>query len=1054
MVTQLGYKLWESPNFVLAGLNLAEPLLAQPPPNGDGSQCYNRYHLDQHIWSEVSRTTDKQSKWPILNHLAAVCKIFKIYACKSTECVRNLENLKRLNVVPESTWNPFRERILQIISCQRSVPLADRDTRAFKNFASAINCFYWILDSTWRDNTIKVTGTYLTNDDFTQTDTIDVFPVCEIIYWAVTTQIYFGHNPDIFGEGWKKAIIPIKAAAKAIADATKKASGNICLNRLWNITLISERAEQDIPSLINLAIGERYAKFRHPGHENCTPEQCDFNSLDATRVTQLHQCPETDADCRTTKFYFDPALLKVSIESGGGTTWSIDVPFRVIRDQKYIAISHVWADGTGIGLEPAGRVNACLFEYFARMARALECKGIWWDTISIPTDPKLRSKAINEMHNNYSNAQFTVLHDRYLANFEWADDGTPCLAVILSPWFTRGWTALECIMSRRIKVIFKKPGSTTYEPILKDLDEEVLAQDPSRCSRGHWIASTIIRRLRQPNQATDDLESSENKDIIQNVSDLLAVLQPRSTSWSRDRMIIAGLLAGVEVQYGESAAAITQRICQKLKYINPVSLVHEKTPIAETGAWSWCPKFLYDMPASPPSDFHGRYHQCLIRNGAIKLSMYTWYRRVTKEDVLQRRIIPFSTHPSVSFKIDVALEEEWHNCLILELTPMVALLVATIEDNKPISSTAAYLVPQGDEAIVCRHIGSVRVVQEKSFHERLTLNKSKMSTFIIGPPEEFPETPVRNNLQTLAHVPQSQRIIQNILKWDEQVWIGDCAAGELFVPKRIKERLSFGHFLEVAMHEVEIKYNIANDELSTALATTPCFAISGQGLIQKVSKAWSLETPLYSLVGVGLRWPPPSIPSAERVERRGKILERKIIEYPTNSFMLEFENDTLTYSAITKEYIEPSETRPYQGIWACISPSGAYELHLFQQPEPEEIMATKITRTWAGPPAGSPVFRAEDIENQLLLYSNREIDCDISLKADDDDSPKWTSRFFHFVDHNTINMVPDPDFEEEEDGEEQVLWKYRRIPSAVFFPPENTRCRTPPPRHFLHSRYQ
>ncbi|KAK6514064.1 hypothetical protein TWF506_008491 [Arthrobotrys conoides] len=904
-----------------------------------------------------------------------------------------------------------------------------------------------------RVNSVQVTGTYFTVDDFSQTDTIDIFPIFEIIYWAVIVQIYFGQNPDIFGEGWKKAIIPVKIAAKAIADATRKASGNICLNRLWNITLVSERAEQDIPSLINLAIGERYAKLRHPGHENCTPEQCDFTSLDATRVTQLHQCPETDADCRMTKLHFDPTLLKVSIESGGGTVWSIDAPFQVLRDQKYIAISHVWADGTGIGLEPAGKVNACLFEYFAGMARALRCQGIWWDTISIPTDPKLRGKAINEMHNNYSNAQFTVLHDSYLANLEWADDGTPCLAVILSPWFTRGWTALECIMSRKIKVIFKKPGTTTYEPLLKDLDEEVLAQDPSCCSRGHWIASTIIRRLRQPNQATGDIEAAENKDIIQNVSDLLAVLQPRSTSWSRDRMIIAGLLAGVEVQYSESAAAITKKICQKLKYINPVSLVHDKTPLSESGPWSWCPKFLYDMPASPPSDFHGRYHQGLIRNGAIKLPAYTWYRRVTKQDVLQRRIIPFSTHPSVSFKIEAALEEEWHNCLVLELTPMVALLVATIEDNLPVASAAAQLESQSGQTLLCRYIGSVRVFEDKTFHERLTLGRTKMSNFIIGSSNEFPEFAVRNNLQRLTHLPQSQRIIQNVLKWDEQVWIGDRIDGELFVPKRIKEKLSFGHFLEVAMHEVEIKYDSTNDEITPALATTPCFAISGKGLIEKVSKAWSLETPLYSLVGVGLRWPPPSIPSAERVERRGKTLQQKTIEFPTNSFMLEFSNDTFTYSAIKKENIEPSDTHPYQGIWACISPTGAYELHLFQQPEPAEIIATKITRTWDGPPAGSPVFRAEDIENQLLLYSNNKIDCDISLKVDVDDSPKWTSRYFHFLDRNTINMVPDSDFDDE-DGKEQVLWKYRRVPSAVFFPPENTRCRTPPPRHFLHSRYQ
>ncbi|KAK6498658.1 hypothetical protein TWF481_011236 [Arthrobotrys musiformis] len=999
------------------------------------------------------RTTDSESKWPILNHIAAVCKTFKIYACKNSECLKNLEHLKEQNAVPESQWNPFREWVLQLISCQRSEFVANGDTPGFGNLANIIKSFYWILDSTMRANLIQITGTYFTSDDFSEVDTIDIFPICETIYWAVIVQISFGENPDFFGEGWRKEMIPVKISAKAIAEATKKASGHICLNRLWNITLVSERSEQDIPSLVNLAIGERYEQLRHPGHENCTPEHCDFTSLDATRVTQLHQCPQTDAGCRANKIHFDPALLKDSIESGGGTVWSIDAPFRVLRDTKYIAISHVWADGTGVGIEPAGRVNACLFEYFANMARALECQGIWWDTISIPTEPKLRSKAINEMHNNYSHAQYTVLHDRYLTNFEWADDGTPCLAIIFSPWFTRGWTALECIMSRKIKVVFKKPGVDTYEPILKDLDDEVLAKDPSQCSRGHWIASTIIRRLRQPNINISDQGTFEATGVIQNVSDLLAVLQPRSTSWSRDRMIIAGLLAGVEVHYGESAEAITQRICQKLKYINPVSLVHEKTPIVETGPWSWCPKFLYDMPASPPSDFHGRIHQGVIHNGTLKLSSHTWFRRVTKEDVLHRRIIPCSTHPSISFKIETALTQEWHNCLVLELTPMIGLLVATIEENEPVASAAAYLDAQNvGQVLVCRYIGSVRFLEDRSLHEKNILGRSNYGAFIIGSPDDFPEDRTRNSLWPLSHLPQSQHIIQNILNWDEQVWIGDHPNGELFVPKRIKERISFGHFLQVAMHEVEIQYDPANEEVKPVLATTPCFVISGKGLIARVSKAWSLETPLYSLVGVGSRWPPPSIPSTDRVERRGKTLLRRVIEFPTHSFTLEFGNDTFTYSAIKKEYIEPSDTNPYQGIWACISPTGEYELHLFHQPEPAEIMATKLTRAWSGPPAGSPVFRAGDIENQLLLYPNREIDCDISLKLEVDSSPKWTSRYFHFVDHNTIDMVPDPDLDEE-DEEENVLWKYRRVPHAVFFPPENTRCRTPPPRHFLHSRY-
>ncbi|KAF4630117.1 hypothetical protein G7Y89_g8029 [Cudoniella acicularis] len=98
------------------------------------------------------------------------------------------------------------------------------------------------------------------------------------------------------------------------------------------------------------------------------------------------------------------------------------------------------------------------------------------------------------MHRNYFDAEYVVLHDQYLLDFEWANDGSPCLALIFSRWFTRGWTALELIMSKRIKVLYKGRDG---EPVVKDLDSDILAQDPSRCTRAHRVASSIVRRLRQ-----------------------------------------------------------------------------------------------------------------------------------------------------------------------------------------------------------------------------------------------------------------------------------------------------------------------------------------------------------------------------------------------------------------------------------------------------------------------------------------------------------------------------------------------------------------------------
>jgi hypothetical protein len=124
--------------------------------------------------------------------------------------------------------------------------------------------------------------------------------------------------------------------------------------------------------------------------------------------------------------------LETALEFGKGTAWLRTGTHLGPPKDPYIAISHVWSDGTGVGVKTAGSVNSCLFDFFADLAKNLGCTAVWWDALSIPTEPKARSKAFNKMHANYANAKYTVVHDNYLLDFEWKDNGSPCLALALS----------------------------------------------------------------------------------------------------------------------------------------------------------------------------------------------------------------------------------------------------------------------------------------------------------------------------------------------------------------------------------------------------------------------------------------------------------------------------------------------------------------------------------------------------------------------------------------------------------------------------------------------
>lgn len=224
-------------------------------------------------------------------------------------------------------------------------------------------------------------------------------------------------------------------------------------------------------------------------HDTCTAEVCNFSNIDSTRVKQLHKC--SGKACGE-PLWFPFSRIEKPYER---ITWWLDnvddskeSPYVVNTKSKghYMAISHVWSDGTGGGVQGEGCVNRCLFKFFKDIAEKLECTAIWWDTISIPTERAARQNAISRMHESFRRASHTVIHDQYLAQFPWTNGGLPCLALLLSPWFTRAWTALELMMSQREKVwvIYGDPSDRSRNTI-KNLDQDVLARHPAYSSRGH-----------------------------------------------------------------------------------------------------------------------------------------------------------------------------------------------------------------------------------------------------------------------------------------------------------------------------------------------------------------------------------------------------------------------------------------------------------------------------------------------------------------------------------------------------------------------------------------
>lgn len=646
-------------------------------------QCPNSYERTG-TWVGTRRYQSLEpiapSRWPFLNRLAHLCRAAGIRPCTNPACMDNREAVEK--AAPSSDWQSFRDWAVTVVCCEVSCRKAERLRRPFFHLAAAANSCHWLLVE--YQNGRKDCSNIMFGTGGEETE-LDLFGVCEIIYWLVTVQSSLGRNDVLQGQWGPDFLAPGITQGPVARAAELTRTAGICPDRLWNLALVSERKQVDLPCLMDAVTG--HPELKHTGHEHCIVGFCRTATVDSTKVQQLHRpgCPH---DCPMLEF--DPGLLAQSINDGGRTCWTLTEPYEVAQHQPYIAISHVWSDGTGIGVQDPGKINKCLFEYMSRVAKRLDCDGIWWDTISIPTEPEARRKAINDMHLNYQSAEYTVLHDNYLLNYEWSDDGSPCVAILFSPWLTRGWTALELIMSRKVKVLFKSPEDPTH-PVIKDLDDDVLAKDPARCTRAHWIASTIIRPLRRP---------------IDNVTDLLAVLKPRHTSWPRDRMIIAGLLSGLQFDdYNIPQDKITKDVLLRVQRVSPCSLQHGKETLTQKGGWSWCPPSLYDMPANTVADLFGRGtagdNTCIVdAHGVLAGAWY--YRPVEEVEVTQRRIVPNATQLSLITKINTTLNR-WHYCLLLRESP---------HDKGP----ALLVIPQGRDRdfIHCKFIGSVLVFEPSS----------------------------------------------------------------------------------------------------------------------------------------------------------------------------------------------------------------------------------------------------------------------------------------------------------------------------------------------------
>ncbi|KAI1100207.1 hypothetical protein F4804DRAFT_319650 [Jackrogersella minutella] len=656
---------------------------SQVPPStldADLGGCRNKDYFMRGCVAQMRDSIPCFSDEPKCYGQAMFAKVFKYWYfsglqyCDNLTCQARKRSLE--HSAPECGWPAFRDAVLTSVACWQPwnevmpynlmIPAVDKGIQIPKVFCLDVRGML----NVWHWTTRLLSG-----------------PIVKLVQELNMK----GFHDDNLHQLWQG--FTSEHSLRATESSRMFYEHGFCVNRLWNVSLQSRNGTADIPYIVEKALEAPVPKSK-TRHINCTEETCLIANENSTLVKQAHKCPSGFCTDETT---FPPPILNQAFNHITNNTSSKGRPFQVTAwripetgqkpsslcnfNDNYVAISHVWSDGTGVGMRNPGVVNTCLFEYFATLARQVSCDGVWWDAVSIPTERHAKAIAMDSMLENYEKAKVTIIHDQDLVEFEWKDDGSPAVAMILSSWFTRGWTAAELWASRGhpVKVLFKDPNDPTgLKPLIKDLDMDVLAGDLSR-----WVdpetegyECPYNNRELNPTQRLPGLAHTIATDILalfrwtedQRIPDLqalLRMLQTRTTSWARDRTLIAALmcLPPDAIDSTTTGPQMTQKILANFGSLRTTEIVNHRVPMSSDGPWDWAPQSIFDLGQwSLSSDPMGDWSY-IYDDGSIKYEFLAY--EVLYEDI----IAEYRHHPALAARISVALSQR-QNCLLLT-TPRI-----------------------------------------------------------------------------------------------------------------------------------------------------------------------------------------------------------------------------------------------------------------------------------------------------------------------------------------------------------------------------------------------
>ncbi|KAL2872614.1 uncharacterized protein BJX67DRAFT_376414 [Aspergillus lucknowensis] len=278
----------------------------------------------------------------VWRRLEQFCRQCEIRECKNEDCKARKARLRL--VAPKGGCEEYREW---------------RTSVAFRHLANAaLDC-------------VRVIGSCANNSRRIEYHVKDeaaipmmLAEVCNQVYWMISVQADYGIAPRELGSLGQEFMPSVAYTAVLERARGRLTRQKLCKKHVWNLVQSSERKEAELLDLSE-SIRPLARKFKMKGHELCAWSKCQLAHRNSTNTTQLHKC-STRHTCG--EINLPMQLIGDAVEQGHPTAWRPDGKGLCKESEGYIAISHVWSDGTGAGGKRPGTVSTCLFDFFRNTA--------------------------------------------------------------------------------------------------------------------------------------------------------------------------------------------------------------------------------------------------------------------------------------------------------------------------------------------------------------------------------------------------------------------------------------------------------------------------------------------------------------------------------------------------------------------------------------------------------------------------------------------------------------------------------------------------------------